>query len=157
MGIFDMKCLFSEFLFLSLLVCSNAKAHEGFDLQCRLDNDEVMMLSHSRDTVYISFESLEHSSDTDGRIIKLDILSGEAKQSLVNNRMGEFSYVLRGIGEDIEGAIAIVYEKNEGVHNAYFSVTNYLGREVEVYVCDPTTLKVDKNLLILAINNVPFL
>lgn len=152
-----MKWLLSAILFPSLLACGSAKAHEGFDLQCILDTDEVMMLSHSKDTVYISFESPDHSSDTDGRIIKLDILSGEAKQYLVKKGAGTVSYVLRGVGEDIEGAIAVVYEKKEGVHNAYFSVMNYLGREVEERVCDPTTIEVNNNFLIFAISNVPFM
>lgn len=157
MDTFDMKWLFSAILFPSLLACGGAKTYEGFDLQCRLDTGEVMILSHSKDTVYISFESPDYSSDTDGRIIKLDILSGEAKQFLVRNRVGTASYVLRGVGEDIEGAIAVVYERNEGVHNAYFSVMNYLGHEVEERVCDPTTIEVNNDLLTLAISNVPFM
>lgn len=139
---------------LLMLVIAPVYANENYDLECTLDSGEIMTLSHINDTVYIEFLGPNDDPDEGGRVIKLDIPSGGAQQ-ILNNTVGKLqSFVLRGTDEDIEGAIAIVYEKHEGEKNVYFSLMNQMGKETENHACKPDTIKATSTLLTAGLSGV---
>lgn len=146
-------------LYLLILLSGSSQAgHENWDLKCTLDTGEVMTLSHKKDTVYISFESLDKSSDKGRTVIKLDTNSGEAQQSItVNDVTDSRVFVLRGTGEGIEGAIAIAYEEYKGQPDAHISVMNPMGKEIESHACLTDTINTRSNLLHKGIKHVPFI
>lgn len=143
-----MKSLMIPALLASLLASASVYANEEYDLKCTLDSGEKMMLSHSSDTVYISFKALDDDSDEGGSVIKLDIPSGEAQQAISkNSTTGVAAYTLRGTGDDIEGAISVVYEEYDGKREAYFSTMNALGSETANHPCKTNTIQVSNNLI----------
>ncbi|MDV1095829.1 hypothetical protein RZQ20_26645 [Raoultella ornithinolytica] len=146
-------------LYLLILLSSYSQAcQENWDLKCTLDTGEVMTLSHKKDTVYIYFESQDKSSDKSRTVIKLDTNSGEAQQSItVNDVTDSRVFVLRGTGEDIEGAIAIAYEEYKGQPDAHISVMNPMGKEIESHACLTDTINTKSNLLHKGIEHVPFI
>lgn len=146
-------------LYLLILLSSYSQAcQENWDLKCTLDTGEVMTLSHKKDTVYISFESQDKSSDKGRTVIKLDTNSGEAQQSItVNDVTDSRVFVLRGTGEDIEGAIVIAYEEYKGQPDAHISVMNPMGKEIESHACLTDTINTRSNLLHKGIEHVPFI
>ncbi|CZU34238.1 Uncharacterised protein [Enterobacter hormaechei] len=146
-------------LYLLILLSSYSQAcQENWDLKCTLDTGEVMTLSHKKDTVYIYFESQDKSSDKGRTVIKLDTNSGEAQQSItVNDVTDSRVFVLRGTGEDIEGAIAIAYEEYKGQPDAHISVMNPMGKEIESHACLTDTINTKSNLLHKGIEHVPFI
>lgn len=110
-----MKLIIIPALFVSLFAFHPAYAVGTYDLQCMLDNGEQMTLSHVSNTVYISFETPGGDSEESGSVIKLDIPSGEAKQTLAANPgAGTASFTLHGENEDIEGAVAVNYSEYDG-------------------------------------------
>lgn len=146
-------------LYLLILLSSSSQAgQENWDLICTLDTGEVMTLSHKKDTVFISFESQDKSSDKGRTVIKLDTNSGEAQQSItVNDVTDSRVFVLRGTGEDIEGAIAIAYEEYKGQPGAHISVMNPTGKEIESHACLTDTITTRNNLLYKGIEYVRFI
>lgn len=126
---------------------SSAYANEDYDLSCTLENGEVMTLSHASDTVYIGFLGPNDDPDEGGSVIKLDIPSGGAQQTLIKADGGLQSFVLRGTDDDIEGAVAVVYEKIEGKQSAYFSSMNQIGKETQNNACKSDTIKATSTLL----------
>lgn len=126
-------------------------ANEKYDLKCTLDNGNVMTLSHGSGTVYIEFLGPDDDPDEGGGVIKLDIPSGGAQQTLGKSTQ---SFVLRGTDEDIEGAVAIVYEKHEGKPNAYYSVMNQMGKEIENHACTANTIQAASTLLTAGISEI---
>lgn len=146
-------------LYLLILLSSYSQAcQENWDLKCTLDTGEVITLSHKKDTVYIYFESQDKSSDKGRTVIKLDTNSGEAQQSItVNDVTDSRVFVLRGTGEDIEGAIAIAYEEYKGQPDAHISVMNPMGKEIESHACLTDTINTKSNLLHKGIEHVPFI
>ncbi|EOI3464228.1 hypothetical protein ACMSW1_001679 [Cronobacter dublinensis] len=146
-------------LYLLILLSSYSQAcQENWDLKCTLDTGEVMTLSHKKDTVYIYFESQDKSSDKGRTVIKLDTNSGEAQQSItVNDVTDSRVFVLRGTGEDIEGAIAIAYEEYKDQPDAHISVMNPMGKEIESHACLTDTINTRSNLLHKGIEHVPFI
>ncbi|WP_350307189.1 hypothetical protein [Photorhabdus viridis] len=155
MNIVKMK---ASLYLLMLLNCSSQASQENWDLKCTLDTGEVMTLSHKKDTVYITFKSQDKSSDKGSAVIKLDTNSGEAQQSItVNDVTDNRVFVLRGTGEDIEGAIAIAYEQYRGQPEAYISIMNPMGKEIESHACLTDTINARSNLLYKGIEHVPFI
>lgn len=146
-------------LYLLILLSSYSQAcQENWDLKCTLDTSEVITLSHKKDAVYIYFESQDKSSDKGRTVIKLDTNSGEAQQSItVNDVTDSRVFVLRGTGEDIEGAIAIAYEEYKGQPDAHISVMNPMGKEIESHACLTDTINTKSNLLHKGIEHVPFI
>jgi hypothetical protein len=142
-----MKNMVATTLLISLLASASAFANETYDLKCTLDSGDVMTLSHSSSTVYIDFLGPDDDPDEGGRVIKLDIPSGGAQPTLNKSPAGGQSFVLRGTDDDIEGAVAIVYENHEGKRSAYFSVMNHVGKETENLSCKPDTIKSSDILL----------
>lgn len=150
-----MKPLIIPALFISLFAAQSAHAGGGYDLQCILDNGEEMTLSHASNTVYISFEKPGGDSEESGSVIKLDIPSGEAKQTVVaNSGAGTASFTLRGESEDIEGAVALNYSEYDGTGDAYYTVMNSLGQETSTVSCTPGTIKISRSLLQNSINGI---
>lgn len=152
-----MKLLVIPVLFMSLFASTSVYANENYDLQCTLDNGDQMTVSHNDSTVYIEFLGPKDDPDEGGRVIKLDIPSGEVQQALNTSTVGAQSFVLRGTGEDIDGAVAISYEKYEGKRDASFSVMNSMGKETEYYTCRPDTIQTSTALLHKGISNVPMM
>lgn len=146
-------------LYLLILLSNSSQAgQENWDLKCTIDTGEVMTMSHKKDTVYIAFESQDKSSDKGRTVIKLDTNSGEAQQSItVNDVTDSRVFVLRGTGEDIEGAIAIAYEEYKGQPDAHISVMNPMGKEIESHACLTDTINTRSNLLHKGIEHVPFI
>lgn len=133
-----MKPIIIPVLFVSLFAFHPAYAVGAYDLQCLLDNGEQMTLSHVSNTVYISFETPGGDSEEGGSVIKLDIPSGEAKQTLAANPgAGIASFTLRGENEDIEGAVAVNYSEYDGTGDAYYTAMNAMGQETSTVSCKP--------------------
>lgn len=150
-----MKLIIIPALFVSLFAFHPAYAVGAYDLQCLLDNGEQMTLSHVSNTVYISFENPGGDSEESGSVIKLDIPSGEAKQTLAANPgAGTASFTLRGENEDIEGAVAVNYSEYDGTGDAYYTAMNAMGQETSTVSCKPGTIKVSRSLLQNGINSV---
>ncbi|EPN9821807.1 TPA: hypothetical protein R7I62_002243 [Klebsiella pneumoniae] len=150
-----MKQLTIPALLTSLFALHPANAAGTYDLQCMLDNGEQMTISHVANTVYISFEKPFGDSEEGGSVVKLDIPSGEAKQTLTaNHNAGTTSFTLRGESKDIEGAVAINYSEYDGTGDAYYTSMNSTGQETSTVSCKPGTVKVSKNLLQRGINGV---
>lgn len=116
-------------LYLIMLLSSSSQAgQENWDLKCTLDTSGVMTLSHKKDTVYITYKSQDKSSDKGSVVIKMDTNSGEAQQSITANDVTDNRvFVLRGTGENIEGAMAITYEEYKGQPDAHISVMTPYG------------------------------
>lgn len=142
-----MKNVVATIALVSLLSSTSAFADDEYDLKCTLDSGDVMTLSHGSGTVYIEFLGPEDDPDEGGKVIKLDIPSGGAQPTINKNPVGTQSFVLRGTDDDIEGAVAIVYEDHEGKRSAYFSVMNHVGKETENHSCQPDTIKSSNTLL----------
>lgn len=150
-----MKQLIIPALLVSLFAVHPAYAEGAYDLQCMLDNGEQMTLSHIENTVYISFEKPGGDSEEGGSVIKLDIPSGEAKQTVAANpSAGTASFTLRGESEDIEGAVAVNYSEYDGTGDAYYTAMNAMGQETSTVSCKPGTIKVSISLLQRGINGV---
>ncbi|CEE94984.1 conserved exported hypothetical protein [Xenorhabdus nematophila str. Anatoliense] len=150
-----MKPLIVPALFISLFAAQSAHADGGYDLQCMLENGEQMMLSHASHTVYISFEKPGGDSEEGGSVIKLDIPSGEAKQTIIaKSEAGTASFTLRGESDDIEGAVAVNYSEYDGTGDAYYTAMNSLGQETSTVSCKPGTINVSWSLLQNGINGV---
>ena len=150
-----MKPLIIPALLIALFAAQSAHAGGGYDLQCQLENGEQMTLSHASNTVYIGFEKPGGDSEEGGSVVKLDIPSGEAKQTVVANPgAGTASFTLRGENKDIEGAVALNYSEYDGTGDAYYTVMNSLGQETSTVSCKPGTIKVSGNLLRNGINAV---
>lgn len=150
-----MKPLIIPALLVSLFALHPAYAGGTYDLQCMLDNGEKMTLSHAINTVYISFEKPDGDAEEGGSVIKLDIPSGEVKQTVIaKSEAGTASFTLRGENDDIEGAIALNYSEYDGTGDAYYTVMNSLGQETSTVSCKPGTIKVSRNLLQNGINGV---
>ncbi|GLO16059.1 hypothetical protein PPUJ20028_46450 [Pseudomonas putida] len=126
---------------------SAAQANTNIDLQCTLDGGDVMTLSHVSDTAYIEFLAPGDDPDEGGSVIKLNAPTGGVETYLNRSADGLESFVLRGTDEDIEGAIAVGYEKNGDKQRAYFSQMNSLGKETGHYECTPGTIKASSVLL----------
>ena len=142
-----MKNLVVAVFFYSLSVSALSSAEEQYDIKCTLDSGEVLTLSHTKDTAYIEFLAEGDDPDEGGSVIKLDIPSGGAQQ-FVNNAGGvSQSFVLRGTDSDIEGAVAVGYEKHDGKVDAYFSSMDTMGKETARHTCKPETIQVAKTLL----------
>lgn len=111
-------------LYLLILLSSSSQAgQESWDLKCTLDTGGVMTLSHKKDIVYITYKSQDKSSDKGSVVIKLNTNSGETQQSITANDVTDNRvFILRGTGEDIEGAITIAYEEYKGQTEAYISI-----------------------------------
>ncbi|EOI1471858.1 hypothetical protein ACT5BK_003518 [Cronobacter sakazakii] len=143
---------------LMLLNCSSQASQENWHLKCTLDTGEVMTLSHKKDTIYITYKSQDKSSDKGSVVIKLDSNSGEAQQSITANDVTDNKvFVLRGTGENIEGAMAITYEEYKGQPDAHISVMNPMGKEIESHACLTNTINARSNLLYTGIEHVPFI
>ncbi len=150
-----MKKLSSYLLLGSLFASTSVYANENYDLKCTLDNGDQMTLSHSNSTVYIEFLGPKDDPDEGGRVIKLDIPSGEAQQTITRNDVtGTTSFVLRGTGDDIEGAVSVVYEEYNGKRESYFSTMNSLGSETENHPCKTHTIKASNSLIKKGISGV---
>lgn len=150
-----MKLLVFPALFISLFAAQSAYAGGGYDLQCMLENGEQMTLSHASHTVYISFEKPGGDSEEGGSVIKLDIPSGEAKQTVIaKSEAGTASFTLRGESADIEGAVAVNYSEYDGTGDAYYTAMNSLGQETSTVSCKPGTINVSRSLLQNGINGV---
>lgn len=116
-----------------LLSCSSQAGQENWDLKCTLDTGGVMTLSHKKDTVYITYKSQDKSSDKGSVVIKLDTNSGQAQQSITANDVTDNRvFVLRGTGENIEGAMAITYEEYKGQPDAHISIMNLWVKKLKV-------------------------
>ena len=122
-------------------------ANDNFDLQCTLGSGDVMTLSHVSDTAYIEFLAPDDDPDEGGSVIKLNAPTGGVQLYLDRNAEGLESFVLRGTDEDMEGAVAVVYEKRADKQKAYFSQMNPMGKETGRYECTPETIKVSNVLL----------
>lgn len=120
---------------------SAAQANENFDLQCTLDSGDVMTLSHVNDTAYIEFLAPDDDPDEGGSVIKLNAPTGGVQLFLNRSPQGGESFVLRGTDEDIEGAVAVGYEKDAGKQKAYFTQMNSLGTETGHYECKSETIR----------------
>lgn len=146
-----------KFLYLLMLLVSSSKAaQEHWDLKCTLDTGEIMTLSHSKTTVYIAFKSQDNSSDEGDRMIRLNINSGEVQQHITENNITDTRFfVLRGTGEDIEGAIAIDYEEYKGQPDIGIRIMNYMGKDFERHSCLIKTIDIGNNLLYRGIENAP--
>lgn len=149
-----MKKLVVTALLISIFASAYACANDKYDLKCTLDSGDAMTLSHSSDTVYIEFMGANDDPDEGGNVIKLDIPSGGAQQTLNKSTVGTQSFVLRGTDDDIEGAVAIAYEKHEGKQTAYFSLMNHMGKEVENHACKPETIQTQNALLMEGIAEI---
>lgn len=132
---------------ISLLASSHSYAEDAYDITCTLESGDVMTLSHSKDTAYVAFLGPNDDPDEGGSVIKLDIPSGGAEQFLDNSNENKRFFVLRGTDDDIEGAVAVGYEDNNGKLNAYFSSMNSLGKEVARHTCKPQTIRASQTLL----------
>lgn len=142
-----MKKLSSYLLLVSLFATAPVYANENYDLKCTLDNGDQMTVSHNSSTVYIEFLGAKGDPDEGGSVIKLDIPSGSAQQTITSNpNVGTASFTLRGTDEDIDGAVSVVYEEYDGVPNAYFSTMNTMGNETSNLSCEPGTVKASVNL-----------
>ncbi|MDU9394339.1 hypothetical protein [Pseudomonas sp. zfem002] len=126
---------------------SAAHANDNFDLRCTLDSGDVLTLSHVSDTAYIEFLGPDDDPDEGGSVIKLDAPGGGVQLYLDRTAEGRESFVLRGTDSDIEGAVAVAYERHEGKQSAYFSQMNSLGKETGHYACKPETIKASNVLL----------
>lgn len=126
---------------------SVAQANANIDLQCVLDGGDVMTLSHVSDTAYIDFLAPGDDPDEGGSVIKLNAPAGGVETYLNRSADGLESFVLRGTDEDIEGAVAVGYEKSGDKQKAYFSQINSLGKETGRYECTPETIKASSALL----------
>lgn len=146
-----MKSLVVAAFFLSLSVSALTSAEEKYDIKCTLDSGEVLTLSHSKDTAYIEFLGADDDPDEGGSVIKLDIPSGGAQQFLNNADGANQFFVLRGTDSDIEGAVAVGYEKHGGKVDAYFSSMDTMGKETARRICKPETIKAAKTLLVIGI------
>ena len=150
-----MKPLIIPALLIALFTAQSAHAGGGYDLQCLLENGEQMTLSHASDTVYIRFEKPGGDAEEGGSVIKLDIPSGEAKQTVIaKSEAGTASFTLRGESDDIEGAIALNYSEYDGTGDAYYTVMNSMGQETSTVSCKPGTINVSRSLLQNGINGV---
>lgn len=150
-----MKPLTIPALFIALFAAQSAHAGGSYDLQCMLENGEQMTFSHASDTVYISFEKPGGDAEESGSVIKLDIPSGEAKQTVIaKSEAGTASFTLRGENEDIEGAVVLNYSEYDGTGDAYYTVMNSLGQETSTVSCKPGTINVSRSLLQNGINGV---
>ncbi|WP_347900811.1 hypothetical protein [Pseudomonas purpurea] len=134
-------------LLMSIFASASACANDKYDLKCMLDSGDVMTLSHGSGTVYIEFLGANDDPDEGGSVIKLDILSGGAQQTLNKSAVGTQSFTLRGTDDDIEGAVAIGYDRHEGKQTAYFSLMNQMGKEVQSHTCKPETIRAQNALL----------
>lgn len=126
---------------------SAAQANTNIDLQCTLDGGDVMTLSHVSDTAYIEFLAPDDDPDEGGSVIKLNAPTGGVETYLNRKEDGSESFTLRGTDEDIEGAVAVSYERHGDVQKAYFSQMNSVGKETGHYECAPGTIKVSSVLL----------
>ncbi|WP_110971597.1 hypothetical protein [Pseudomonas huaxiensis] len=126
---------------------STSHAADNFDLQCTLESGDVMTLSHVNDTAYIEFLAPDDDPDEGGSVIKLDAPSGGVQLYLNRTPGGSESFVLRGTDGDIEGAVAVGYEKLAGKQKAYFSQMNQMGKETGYHECRPETIKASGSLL----------
>lgn len=135
--------------FMSLFASTATYASENYDLRCTFDSGYVMTISHGSGTVYIELLGKDDDPDEGGSVIKLDIPSGGAQQTIDTQ-----SFALRGTDDDIEGAVAVVYEKRDGKSSAYFSVMNSLGKETENHACIPNTIKASNTLLTAGISDI---
>lgn len=124
---------------------SIAQANTNIDLQCTLDGGDVMTLSHVSDTAYIEFLAPGDDPDEGGSVIKLNAPRVETYLSRKSD--GSESFTLRGTDEDIEGAVAVSYEKHGDAQKAYFSQMNSLGKETGHYECTSRTIKASSVLL----------
>ncbi|WP_336993959.1 hypothetical protein [Lelliottia amnigena] len=150
-----MKPLIIPALLIALFAAQSAHAGGGYDLQCLLESGEQMTLSHASDTVYISFEKPGGDAEEGGSVIKLDIPSGEAKQTVIaKSEAGTASFTLRGESADIEGAVAVNYSEYDGTGDAYYTAMNSLGQETSTVSCKPGTINVSRSLLQNGINAV---
>ncbi|MCQ8909582.1 hypothetical protein [Escherichia albertii] len=146
-------------LYLIMLLSSSSQAgQENWDLKCTLDTGGVMTLSHKKDTVYITYKPQDKSSDKGSVVIKMDTNSGETQQSITANDVTDNRvFVLRGTGENIEGAMAITYEEYKGQPDAHISVMNPMGKEIESHACLTNTINARSNLLYAGIEHMPFI
>lgn len=126
---------------------SVAQANTNIDLQCTLDGGDVMTLSHVSDTAYIEFLAAGDDPDEGGSVIKLNAPTGGVETYLNRKADGSESFTLRGTDEDIEGAVAVSYERHGDAQKAYFSQMNSLGKETGHYECTPGTIKASSVLL----------
>lgn len=150
-----MKPLIIPALLIALSAAQSAHAGGGYDLQCLLENGEQMTLSHASDTVYISFEKPGGDAEEGDSVIKLDIPSGEAKQTVIaKSEAGTASFTLRGESDYIEGAVAVNYSEYDGTGDAYYTAMNSLGQETSTVSCKPGTINVSRSLLQNGINGV---
>ncbi|EMB3656780.1 hypothetical protein [Escherichia coli] len=141
-----------------LLSCSSQAGQENWDLKCTLDAGGVMTLSHKKDTVYITYKSQDKISDKGSVVIKLDTNSGQAQQSITANDVTDNRvFVLRGTGENIEGAMAITYEEYKGQPDAHISIMNPMGKEIESHACLTNMINARSNLLYTGIEHMPFI
>ncbi|WP_332831574.1 hypothetical protein [Escherichia coli] len=147
----------SLYLIMLLSSCSQA-GQENWDLKCTLDTGGIMTLSHKKDTVYITYTSQDRSSDKGSIAIKLDTSSGEAQQTITANDVTDNRvFVFRGTGKNIEGAMAITYEEYKGQPEAYISIMNPMGKEIESHACLTDTINARSNLLYTGIEHMPFI
>ncbi len=126
---------------------SVAQANTNIDLQCTLDSGDVMTLSHVSDTAYIEFLAPDDDPDEGGSVIKLNAPTGGVETYLNRKADGSESFTLRGTDEDIEGAVAVSYERHGDAQKAYFSQMNSLGKETGHYECTPGSIKASSVLL----------
>lgn len=131
----------------SLFASAAVQANDAADLKCTLESGDVLTLSHSESTVYIEFLGVDDDPDEGGSVIKLDVPSGGAVQTLGKGSAGSPLFALRGTDSDIEGAVAVVYEQRDGKPSAYFSLMNSLGKEVQSHTCKPATIQAQPTLL----------
>jgi hypothetical protein len=146
-----MKNLVVAAFFVSLSVSAYTIAEEQYDIKCTLESGEVLTLSHSKDTAYIEFLAADDDPDEGGSVIKLDIPSGGAQQFLNNVGGVNQSFILRGTDSDIEGAVAVGYEKHDGKVDAYFSSMDTMGKETARHACKPETIQAAQTLLVSGI------
>ncbi|MBD8198650.1 hypothetical protein [Pantoea agglomerans] len=148
-----MKTLPALILTLSTLF-TTACAAADFDLKCTLTDNSIMTLSHSAQTIYIGFTN-PRDVESEGAVIKLDVSSGEAVQTVGSRPAFQENYFnLRGNGEEIEGAVAITYAENKGVKSAGYTEMNSLGNETKNISCKPDTIEVANELLTSGISGM---
>ncbi|MCS3608485.1 hypothetical protein [Erwinia rhapontici] len=153
-----MKYITTALLVISLSGLQGAYAAENYDLKCQLTNHDMMTLSHSDNTVYIAFIAPNDDPEEGGHVIKLDIASNGAQQSLgIENFTNRKYFVLRGTDEDIEGAISVTYSLAKGKKSASYSVMTTLGKETENLNCLSDSIKVSNDLLASGLSHVPFI
>lgn len=141
-----MRTLSAVVLTLSALFTTVCAAAD-FDLKCTLADNSVMTVSHGAETVYIAFTD-PGNTESDGAVIKLDVPSGEAVQTVGSRpAFHDKFFNLRGTGEEIEGAVAMTYSEHKGVKSAGYSEINLLGNETKSISCKPGTIKVANGLL----------